>query len=111
MSSQHFTFVWFAILSSFLASTFAHQLEVHGEDFIPDAVLVVTEAVQSQPCVPDKPVILINGTSPGPELRLLEGDVYWIRVYNNMQDQNVTIVCVQESIQSDRFEARVTNGM
>ncbi|KAJ5259627.1 hypothetical protein N7478_012608 [Penicillium angulare] len=34
---------------------------------------------------------LVNGSSPGPELRLKEGQVSWIRVYNDMEHENATI--------------------
>ena len=32
------------------------------------------------------------GTSPGPELRFQEGQTKWVRVYNDMDDQNLTMV-------------------
>jgi hypothetical protein len=36
--------------------------------------------------------VLVNGSSPGPELRLQEDNVSWIRVYNDMEHANVTMV-------------------
>lgn len=64
----------------------------HDETFHPDAVLQITAQNISQSCLPPKSVVLVNGTSPGPELRLLEGKTYWIRVYNDMPEQNLTMV-------------------
>jgi FtsP/CotA-like multicopper oxidase with cupredoxin domain len=77
----------------FLATTGVVKatLQCHGEAFIPDAVLRITAQNISQSCLPSKSVVLVNGTSPGPELRLLEGQTYWIRVYNDMPEQNLTM--------------------
>ena len=66
--------------------------ECHDENFVPDAILRVTQEEIAQSCLPAKSTVLVNGTSPGPELRLLEGKTYWIRVYNDMEDANVTMV-------------------
>jgi L-ascorbate oxidase len=71
----------------------AGELCTHDDSFIPDAVLRVTAANYSQSCYPSKHTVLVNGTSPGPELRLTEGQTYWIRVYNDMLDANLTMVC------------------
>lgn len=65
---------------------------VHDETFIPDAVLRVTEQDAQQPCVPYKAVPLVNGTTPGPVLRFTEGETVWIRVYNDIETQNLTMV-------------------
>jgi L-ascorbate oxidase len=64
----------------------------HDATFVPDAVLRVTAQNLAQSCLPPKLTVLVNGTSPGPELRLMEGKTYWIRVYNDMQDNNLTMV-------------------
>jgi len=53
----------------------------------------VTEAEVTQSCITKDHVILINGTTPGPEIRLTEGKIYWIRVFNDMAGQNLTMVC------------------
>jgi len=53
----------------------------------------VTEAEVTQSCITKDHVILINGTTPGPEIRLTEGKIYWIRVFNDMGAQNLTMVC------------------
>lgn len=64
----------------------------HGADFIPDAVLRVTEETRKQSCVPEKDILVVNGTSPGPALRFTEGQTVWIRVYNDIATQNLTMV-------------------
>ena len=64
----------------------------HDETFVPDAVLRITAQNITQSCLPSKYTVLVNGTTPGPELRLLEGKKYWIRVYNDMTDNNLTMV-------------------
>lgn len=72
-----------------LASAATHS---HDTSFVPDAVLRVTSEDLAQSCLPAKPTVLVNGTAPGPELRLQEGKTYWIRVYNDMSDNNLTMV-------------------
>ena len=52
----------------------------------------MTEAEVTQSCITKDHVILINGTAPGPEIRLMEGKIYWIRVFNDMAGQNLTMV-------------------
>jgi len=83
------------LLSAFavgLIKTAYAKTVVHDGNFIPDATLHVTSGNRNQSCVPEKEILLVNGTSPGPELRLTEGNTYWIRVYNDMVDQNFTMV-------------------
>jgi L-ascorbate oxidase len=70
----------------------------HDESFVPDAVLRVTEQVIVQSCLPAKATVLINGTSPGPELRIKGGQTYWIRVYNDMTDKNCTMVVAYSKV-------------
>lgn len=72
----------------------AASLQVHDASFVPDAVLVVTEGSRKQSCVPEKEILLVNGTSPGPALRFKEGQTVWIRVYNNVHTQNLTMVSI-----------------
>ncbi|TVY45554.1 Multicopper oxidase [Lachnellula subtilissima] len=67
------------------------QCITHNETFVPDAVLRVSTSNVSQSCYPSKSTVLVNGTSPGPELRIKEGITYWIRVYNDMTDKNLTM--------------------
>ncbi|CAG8262656.1 unnamed protein product [Penicillium olsonii] len=73
-----------------LAISAQAHLYRHDESFQPDHILRVTAQNYSQACM-DRYSVLVNGTSPGPELRLQEGKVSWIRVYNDMEDSNVTM--------------------
>lgn len=70
----------------------------HDESFIPDAVLRVTEESRKQSCVPEKNILVVNGTSPGPVLRFDEGKTIWIRVYNDIPHQNLTMVRLSAAI-------------
>ncbi|TVY68705.1 Multicopper oxidase aurL2, partial [Lachnellula suecica] len=63
----------------------------HDSSFSPHHTLRVTEQPFTASCIAKDKVILINGTSPGPELRLVEGNIYWIRVYNDMDKNNLTM--------------------
>lgn len=72
---------------------FSTEPIVHGSAFEPDFILHVTEEKYTQSCITKPSVVLVNGTVPGPEIRLQEGTVYWIRVYNDMDKQNLTMVC------------------
>ncbi|CAG7976309.1 unnamed protein product [Penicillium nalgiovense] len=62
----------------------------HDNSFQPDHILRVTSQSYSQACM-ERYSVLVNGSSPGPELRLQEGNVSWIRVYNDMEDLNTTM--------------------
>lgn len=64
----------------------------HDKNFVPDAILRVTEEERKQSCVPTKEILVVNGTSPGPTLRFTEGKTVWIRVYNDIPNQNLTMV-------------------
>jgi hypothetical protein len=46
---------------------------LHEASFSPDFILLVSEQPFTQSCITKSDVILINGTSPGPEIRLKEG--------------------------------------
>lgn len=63
----------------------------HDNSFQPDHILRVTAQSYSQACM-ERYSVLVNGSSPGPELRLQEGRVSWIRVYNDMEGLNTTMV-------------------
>jgi len=87
------SFLKICLLFSVIAGVLGDgQWHKHGKAFVPDAVLRVTVGNVSQSCLPAKEIVLVNGTSPGPELRLMEGKTYWIRVYNDMPHSNVTMV-------------------
>ncbi|KAJ6146893.1 hypothetical protein N7497_008875 [Penicillium chrysogenum] len=62
----------------------------HDNSFQPDHILRVTAQSYSQACT-ERYSVLVNGSSPGPELRLQEGRVSWIRVYNDMEGLNTTM--------------------
>ncbi|GIJ91150.1 hypothetical protein Asppvi_010115 [Aspergillus pseudoviridinutans] len=65
-------------------------LVLHDDSFQPDHIIHVTSQNYYQACM-ERYSVLVNGSSPGPELRLQEGNVSWIRVYNDMEDLNVTM--------------------
>lgn len=67
------------------------HLVLHDESFQPDHILRVTAQDVNQACM-DRYSVLINGSLPGPQLNIQEGKVNWIRVYNDMEDLNVTVV-------------------
>lgn len=66
------------------------SLTLHGSDWQPDHILRITAQNISIACE-ERYSAVINGTSPGPELRLPAGQVSWIRVYNDMEDKNLTM--------------------
>lgn len=78
------------ILPAFLTS--AGQLAVHDETFQPDFILRITEEDVPFACEGTRKSVLVNGTSPGPELRLKPNSTTWVRVYNDMDHLNTTIV-------------------
>ncbi|KAK7743086.1 hypothetical protein SLS62_010719 [Diatrype stigma] len=61
-----------------------------ASSFTPDAVLHISVRNISIGGI-NRYSTLINDSLPAPELRLPEGEVVWIRVYNDMTDQNTTI--------------------
>ncbi|OQV23350.1 L-ascorbate oxidase [Hypsibius exemplaris] len=63
---------------------------IHDSSFHPDRILRVTTQVYPLDCTTRYSVV-INGSIPGPELRFREGDKIWIRVYNDIKDENLTI--------------------
>ena len=64
---------------------------VHNGSFTPDAILRVTIQDIGLGGI-RRLTTLVNGSIPGPELRIPEQEVAWIRVYNDMQDLNLTMV-------------------
>ncbi|GAB1316147.1 Laccase-like multicopper oxidase 1 [Madurella fahalii] len=75
--------------SRFPAAVLA-DFAVHGKGFTPDHILRVTVAQMPSACETREDVI-INGTSPGPLIRVPPGARTWIRVYNDMKDRNITM--------------------
>jgi len=66
-------------------------VHTHNAGFKPDFYLSITYQNHSVACE-HRMSALINGTSPGPALRLPAGKTSWVRVCNNMDEFNTTIV-------------------
>ncbi|KAF5626146.1 L-ascorbate oxidase [Fusarium sp. NRRL 52700] len=64
--------------------------KVHDQTFTPDYVLEATLKDIKINCVSRQSVVF-NGTFPGPTLYLKEEQTVWIRVYNRVPDQNLTV--------------------
>ncbi|KAF2674376.1 L-ascorbate oxidase [Microthyrium microscopicum] len=64
--------------------------QIHNASFTPDHVLRVTAQNISVNCE-SRYSVIINGTAPAPQLTLKQGEPVWIRVYNDIVDQNVTV--------------------
>lgn len=64
----------------------------HDENWEPEYVLVATAQNITTNCQ-SRYSVVFNGTSPGPALYMREGKTTWVRVYNHIEDQNVTVVC------------------
>lgn len=88
----------FGLATASLGSVFHHD-----DSFQPDHILRVTAENYTETCT-NRYSVLVNGSSPGPELRLKEGQVNWIRVYNDMKDENTTIVGGQIKFAFDTFD-------
>ncbi|KAL9616304.1 MAG: hypothetical protein Q9160_008817 [Pyrenula sp. 1 TL-2023] len=65
----------------------AHQ---HDKTFVPDYVLRVAAQNISVDCA-SRYSVVVNGTSPGPPLYFKEEQTTWVRVYNDIQNQNTTM--------------------
>ncbi|THW72151.1 L-ascorbate oxidase [Aureobasidium pullulans] len=81
-----FPYLWFL----YCITVQATLVRKHDETFVPDFSLRVTVKNISQGCFIRESVV-VNGTSPGPTLRIKPNKVSWIRVYNDMADQNLTM--------------------
>ncbi|THW47910.1 L-ascorbate oxidase [Aureobasidium pullulans] len=81
-----FPYLWFL----YCIAVQATLVRKHDETFMPDFSLRVTVKNISQGCFIRESVV-VNGTSPGPTLRIKPNKVTWIRVYNDMADQNLTM--------------------
>lgn len=66
-------------------------LHTHDGGFTPDFYLSVTYENHTVACQ-TRMSALVNGTSPGPELRLPAGKTSWVRVCNDMEEYNTTMV-------------------
>jgi len=79
------------VLGGWLPAIALATMELHDESFTPDQTLRVTAAQIDSGCQ-TRQGIVVNGTSPGPPLHILPGATTWIRVHNDMSDQNLTMV-------------------
>jgi L-ascorbate oxidase len=70
-----------------------NHLHKHDGTFEPDFYLSVTYENHTVACQ-HRMSVLVNGTSPGPTLRLTPGKTSWVRVCNNMEAYNTTMVCL-----------------
>ncbi|KAL7917227.1 Cupredoxin [Trichoderma austrokoningii] len=77
-------------IMSLAACVVSLQAHVHDESFVPDAVLTITQENIGLGGI-ERYSTQVNGSVPGPTLYLPEDKVFWIRVYNNMKDENLTI--------------------
>lgn len=73
-----------------VAGAFA-KTYVHDDTFTPDYVLEATLDDIQINCK-TRSSVTFNGTFPGPTLYLKEEQTTWIRVYNHIPDNNVTVV-------------------
>lgn len=98
------------LFASALLSLASVQAHVHDENFVPDHVLVATQQNIDVDCN-TRPSVVFNGTAPGPTLHLKENRTAWIRVYNNIEGQNLTVVssglhCVDQGAETRAALAR-----
>ncbi|KAF1991894.1 multicopper oxidase [Aulographum hederae CBS 113979] len=69
----------------------AYKLATHDNaSFTPNEVLRVSAKNITAFCQ-ERWSVVVNGTLPGPEIRIPEGKTTWVRVYNDMPDHNLTI--------------------
>ncbi|KAK5072112.1 hypothetical protein LTR64_004110 [Lithohypha guttulata] len=59
-------------------------------DHTPDYKLVATAENTTINCL-SRYSVIFNGTIPGPPLHMKENYTTWVRVYNNIEDQNLTV--------------------
>ena len=64
---------------------------IHDDSFRLDAILHVNMQNISVGGI-NRLTTLVNGSLPGPELRFSEGRPVWVRVYNRMEENNLTMV-------------------
>lgn len=96
LSSTTFTMArsWLnLLLISFLGATNARPADWSpwASDYTPDYVLTATARNISINCL-SRYSVVFNDTLPGPPLHLKENYTTWVRVYNNIADQNLTVV-------------------
>lgn len=85
---------WFKLLLlSLLAVANARPADWRpwAPDYVPDYVLTATARNITINCK-SRYSVIFNETTPGPPLHLQENYTTWVRVYNNIPDQNLTVV-------------------
>nr|BAA24288.1 ascorbate oxidase [Acremonium sp. HI-25] len=80
----------FTLLAQCLLIEATSCLVKHDGGFVPDHVLRVSSRNISIACTSRQSAV-VNGTSPGPELRVPAGQRTWIRVYNDLEQENLTM--------------------
>jgi hypothetical protein len=83
--------VYLGLLQSYIVAATNHGT-AHDETWEPEYVLVATAQNITTNCE-SRYSVVFNGTSPGPAIYMREGKTTWVRVYNQIEDQNVTVVC------------------
>lgn len=99
LCSTMFSNLAFVLLPAVAASAIAAgatetnitHLHYHDSGFTPDFYLRVTYENHTVACQ-HRMSVLVNGTSPGPPLRLPPGKTSWVRVCNDMDAYNTTMV-------------------
>ena len=69
----------------------AANLQTHDASFQPDVVLRISK-INAQIACTERESVVVNGTTPGPLVTLTAGKTTWIRVYNDMPNDNATTV-------------------
>ncbi|KAH6981711.1 ascorbate oxidase [Ilyonectria sp. MPI-CAGE-AT-0026] len=82
--------IFYALLFQWLILPVAPELVKHDSSVHLDHILRVTTQNIAVACQTRLSTV-VNGTSPGPELRIKPGETTWIRVYNDMESQNLTM--------------------
>lgn len=82
---------YLAIIWALLVSQVVAEVQLHDKAFKPDYVLHASASNITVNCE-NRYSVTINGSVPGPTIYLLEGHATWIRFYNDIGDQNVTLV-------------------
>lgn len=80
-----------AAVAALLSGALAQQR--HDASFTPEYVLEALEGPIDIDCN-SRVSVTLNGTSPGPPLTMREGHTTWVRVYNRLASQNVTVVSI-----------------
>ncbi|PHH79253.1 hypothetical protein CDD80_5337 [Ophiocordyceps camponoti-rufipedis] len=84
--------MWFpsVVVSSLLLLGVRADFQVHDDGFKPDFVINATMGELDVDCN-KRLSVLLNGQSPGPQINMTEGSITWVRVWNHMEDQNLTM--------------------